>query len=93
MSLNSFNSVWGKVVVSNTFSMSSHVMQPCVRTQLDFMAEQCSQTDMLPLYLLPNTASFYTWIPALGFVKGRHQKFLLSLSETKTTFSNMLFFF
>uniref|UniRef100_A0A3P9LNY6 ADAM metallopeptidase with thrombospondin type 1 motif, 13 n=1 Tax=Oryzias latipes TaxID=8090 RepID=A0A3P9LNY6_ORYLA len=47
--------------------------QPCVRTQLDFMAEQCSQTDMLPLYLLPNTASFYTWIPALGFVKGDEQ--------------------
>uniref|UniRef100_A0A3Q2ZGK1 Uncharacterized protein n=1 Tax=Kryptolebias marmoratus TaxID=37003 RepID=A0A3Q2ZGK1_KRYMA len=40
--------------------------QPCERTQLDFMAEQCSQTDPDPLYLQPNTASFYKWIPALG---------------------------
>ncbi|XP_019130182.2 A disintegrin and metalloproteinase with thrombospondin motifs 13 isoform X1 [Larimichthys crocea] len=47
--------------------------QPCERTQLDFMAEQCSQTDLHPLYLLPNTASFYTWIPAVGFAKGDEQ--------------------
>uniref|UniRef100_A0A096LWX1 ADAM metallopeptidase with thrombospondin type 1 motif, 13 n=1 Tax=Poecilia formosa TaxID=48698 RepID=A0A096LWX1_POEFO len=46
---------------------------PCERTQLDFMAEQCSQTDPQPLYLLPNTASFYKWIPAVGFVKGDEQ--------------------
>uniref|UniRef100_A0A3Q2NP72 ADAM metallopeptidase with thrombospondin type 1 motif, 13 n=1 Tax=Fundulus heteroclitus TaxID=8078 RepID=A0A3Q2NP72_FUNHE len=47
--------------------------QPCGRTQLEFMAEQCSQTDLQPLYLLPNTASFYKWIPAVGFVKGDEQ--------------------
>uniref|UniRef100_A0A8C9WSW1 ADAM metallopeptidase with thrombospondin type 1 motif, 13 n=1 Tax=Sander lucioperca TaxID=283035 RepID=A0A8C9WSW1_SANLU len=47
--------------------------QPCERTQLDFIAEQCSQTDLLPLYLLPNTASFYTWIPAIGFAQGDEQ--------------------
>ncbi|KAM9360696.1 A disintegrin and metalloproteinase with thrombospondin motifs 13 [Symphorus nematophorus] len=47
--------------------------QPCGRTQLDFMAEQCSQTDLHPLYLLPNTASFYTWIPAVGFAQGDEQ--------------------
>uniref|UniRef100_A0A8C4IRG4 A disintegrin and metalloproteinase with thrombospondin motifs 13 n=1 Tax=Dicentrarchus labrax TaxID=13489 RepID=A0A8C4IRG4_DICLA len=47
--------------------------QPCERTQLDFMAEQCSQTDLHPLYLLPNTASFYTWIPAVGFAQGDEQ--------------------
>ncbi|XP_071338451.1 A disintegrin and metalloproteinase with thrombospondin motifs 13 isoform X2 [Trachinotus anak] len=47
--------------------------QPCERTQLDFMAEQCSQTDLQPLYLLPNTASFYTWIPAVGFTQGDEQ--------------------
>lgn len=40
------------------------------RTQLAFMAEQCSQTDLQPLYLSPNTASLYTWIPAVGFVTG-----------------------
>ncbi|XP_061527353.1 A disintegrin and metalloproteinase with thrombospondin motifs 13 [Phycodurus eques] len=44
--------------------------QACERTQLDFMAEQCSATDPKPLYLLPGQASFYTWIPAVGFSKG-----------------------
>lgn len=48
-----------------------HMLQPCEGTQLTFMAEQCSQTDLYPLYLLPNTASFYTWIPAVGFSQGR----------------------
>uniref|UniRef100_A0A3B5MAN1 Peptidase M12B domain-containing protein n=1 Tax=Xiphophorus couchianus TaxID=32473 RepID=A0A3B5MAN1_9TELE len=43
---------------------------PCEQTQLDFVAEQCSQTDPQPLFLLPNTASFYKWIPAIDFVKG-----------------------
>ncbi|KAM9857744.1 A disintegrin and metalloproteinase with thrombospondin motifs 13 [Aulostomus maculatus] len=47
--------------------------QPCQHTQLDFMAEQCSQTDLQPLYLQPNTASFYTWIPAVGFAHGDEQ--------------------
>ncbi|XP_040011211.1 A disintegrin and metalloproteinase with thrombospondin motifs 13 [Xiphias gladius] len=47
--------------------------QPCERTQLDFMEEQCSQTDLHPLFLLPNTASFYTWIPAVGFAQGDEQ--------------------
>ncbi|XP_070759988.1 A disintegrin and metalloproteinase with thrombospondin motifs 13 [Enoplosus armatus] len=47
--------------------------RPCKHSQLDFMAEQCSQTDLHPLYLLPNTASFYTWIPAVGFAQGDEQ--------------------
>uniref|UniRef100_A0A3Q4AEC3 Peptidase M12B domain-containing protein n=1 Tax=Mola mola TaxID=94237 RepID=A0A3Q4AEC3_MOLML len=47
--------------------------QPCDGTQLDFMAEQCSQTDLHPLHLQPNTASFYTWIPAVGFTQGEEQ--------------------
>ncbi|XP_076010207.1 A disintegrin and metalloproteinase with thrombospondin motifs 13 isoform X2 [Genypterus blacodes] len=46
---------------------------PCQRTQMDFMAEQCSQTNVHPLYLQPNSASFYTWIPAVGFIKGDEQ--------------------
>ncbi|XP_047448122.1 A disintegrin and metalloproteinase with thrombospondin motifs 13 isoform X2 [Mugil cephalus] len=46
---------------------------PCKHTQLDFMAEQCSQTDVHPLYLVPKMASFYTWIPAVGFAKGDEQ--------------------
>ncbi|XP_028269597.1 A disintegrin and metalloproteinase with thrombospondin motifs 13 [Parambassis ranga] len=47
--------------------------QPCEHTQLDFMAEQCSQTDLQPLYLQPHTAFFYTWMPAVGFTKGDEQ--------------------
>ncbi|XP_041643226.1 A disintegrin and metalloproteinase with thrombospondin motifs 13 isoform X2 [Cheilinus undulatus] len=55
--------------------------QPCKSTQLDFMAEQCSQTDLQPLYLQPNTASFYTWAPAVGFAKGDEQCRLMCQSE------------
>ncbi|XP_059193400.1 A disintegrin and metalloproteinase with thrombospondin motifs 13 [Centropristis striata] len=55
--------------------------QPCEGTQLDFMAEQCSQTDLHPLYLLPNTASFYTWIPAIGFARGDEQCRYMCQSE------------
>lgn len=55
--------------------------------QLDFMAEQCSQTDLHPLYLLPNTASFYTWIPAIGFGQGVPKTGFFSISERKKTLS------
>uniref|UniRef100_A0A8C5E220 ADAM metallopeptidase with thrombospondin type 1 motif, 13 n=1 Tax=Gouania willdenowi TaxID=441366 RepID=A0A8C5E220_GOUWI len=47
--------------------------QNCERSQLDFIAEQCSQTNLHPLYLQPNTASFYSWIPAVEFTKGDEQ--------------------
>ncbi|XP_061673289.1 A disintegrin and metalloproteinase with thrombospondin motifs 13 isoform X2 [Syngnathoides biaculeatus] len=47
--------------------------RPCGRTQLDFMAEQCSATDPEPLFLRPRQASFYTWMPAVGFSKGDEQ--------------------
>lgn len=50
------------------------MLKPCDSTQLDFIAEQCSQTDLQPLYLQPNIASFYTWIPAVGFVMGTAPK-------------------
>ncbi|XP_067376870.1 A disintegrin and metalloproteinase with thrombospondin motifs 13 [Channa argus] len=55
--------------------------QPCERTQLDFMAEQCSQTDLHPLYLEPHKASFYTWIPAVGFTQGNEQCRYMCQSE------------
>lgn len=55
--------------------------KPCERTQLDFMAEQCSQTDLHPLYLQPNTASFYTWTPAIDFAKGNEQCRYMCQSE------------
>lgn len=47
-----------------------HVQRCENRTQLDFIAEQCSQTDSQALYLRPKSASFYTWIPAVGFTQG-----------------------
>ncbi|XP_049619509.1 A disintegrin and metalloproteinase with thrombospondin motifs 13 [Syngnathus scovelli] len=47
--------------------------QPCENSQLDFMAEQCSKTDLDPLFLHPDQASFYTWIPAVGFSQGDEQ--------------------
>lgn len=50
------------------------MLKSCDSTQLDFIAEQCSQTDLQPLYLQPNIASFYTWIPAVGFAKGTAPK-------------------
>ncbi|KAM9391509.1 A disintegrin and metalloproteinase with thrombospondin motifs 13 [Pholidichthys leucotaenia] len=55
--------------------------QPCEQSQLDFMAEQCSQTDTHPLYLQPNSPSFYTWIPALGFTLGDEQCRYMCQSE------------
>ncbi|CAL8247536.1 unnamed protein product [Merluccius merluccius] len=58
-----------------------HRRQPCAGTQLDFMAQQCSQTDPQPLSLLPNTASFYTWLPAVGFITGDEQCRLMCQSE------------
>lgn len=70
------------------------LLQPCEHTQLDFMAEQCSQTDLHPLYLLPHTASFYTWIPAVSFVRGEPKKsnFLFSICKG-TKPSSLTFFF
>ncbi|XP_057688786.1 A disintegrin and metalloproteinase with thrombospondin motifs 13 isoform X2 [Corythoichthys intestinalis] len=47
--------------------------KPCERTQLEFMAEQCSSTNLQPLYLRSDQASFYTWIPAVGFSQGDEQ--------------------
>ncbi|CAL8343155.1 unnamed protein product [Lota lota] len=58
-----------------------HRRQPCAGTQLEFMAQQCSQTDPQPLSLLPNTASFYTWLPAVGFIAGDEQCRLMCQSE------------
>uniref|UniRef100_A0A665WVY0 Uncharacterized protein n=1 Tax=Echeneis naucrates TaxID=173247 RepID=A0A665WVY0_ECHNA len=55
--------------------------EPCEHTQLDFMAEQCSQTDPQPLHLIPHTASFYTWIPAVGLVQGDEQCRYMCLSQ------------
>ncbi|XP_036117570.1 A disintegrin and metalloproteinase with thrombospondin motifs 13 [Molossus molossus] len=38
--------------------------QACERTQLEFMSEQCAETNGKPLHLSPGHASFYRWGPA-----------------------------
>ncbi|CAL8332418.1 unnamed protein product [Arctogadus glacialis] len=58
-----------------------HRRRPCAGTQLGFMAQQCSQTDPQPLALLPNPASLYTWLPAVGFITGDEQCRLMCQSE------------
>ncbi|XP_010894007.3 A disintegrin and metalloproteinase with thrombospondin motifs 13 [Esox lucius] len=55
--------------------------QLCEKTQLAFMAEQCSKTDFQPLYLSPKKASFYSWIPAVGFDTGEEQCRYICQSE------------
>ncbi|KAG7480504.1 hypothetical protein MATL_G00056850 [Megalops atlanticus] len=47
--------------------------QPCATSQLKFMEEQCSQTNSQPLSLSPGTASFFTWVPAVGLITGDPQ--------------------
>ncbi|KAF4789206.1 hypothetical protein TURU_154728 [Turdus rufiventris] len=44
--------------------------QACLRSQQDFMAEQCAATNLKPLYFDVETPSFYTWTSAVGFAKG-----------------------
>ncbi|XP_026542486.1 A disintegrin and metalloproteinase with thrombospondin motifs 13 [Notechis scutatus] len=45
-------------------------VQPCRKTQMDFMDEQCSATNMKPLYLHQQLPSFYKWVSAAGYAKG-----------------------
>ncbi|XP_053774917.1 A disintegrin and metalloproteinase with thrombospondin motifs 13 isoform X2 [Desmodus rotundus] len=44
--------------------------QACETTQLEFMAEQCAQTDRNPLRLSPGNVSFYHWGPAVRHSQG-----------------------
>ncbi|XP_069914782.1 A disintegrin and metalloproteinase with thrombospondin motifs 13 isoform X3 [Oryctolagus cuniculus] len=44
--------------------------QACEKTQLDFMSEQCAQTDSQPLRLSPDSASFYHWEAAARYSRG-----------------------
>uniref|UniRef100_A0A8C4SAV7 ADAM metallopeptidase with thrombospondin type 1 motif 13 n=1 Tax=Erpetoichthys calabaricus TaxID=27687 RepID=A0A8C4SAV7_ERPCA len=48
------------------FSFSSFPLQPCLTTQVDFMAEQCSQTNTEPLFLTARVPSYHKWTPTLG---------------------------
>ncbi|XP_044848232.1 A disintegrin and metalloproteinase with thrombospondin motifs 13 isoform X7 [Mauremys mutica] len=44
--------------------------QACLTSQLEFMAEQCTATNVKPLYLIPEAPSFYKWTLAAGYAKG-----------------------
>ncbi|XP_032094423.1 A disintegrin and metalloproteinase with thrombospondin motifs 13 isoform X1 [Thamnophis elegans] len=45
-------------------------LQPCLKSQMDFMDEQCSATNVKPLYLHRQLPSFYRWISAASYAKG-----------------------
>ncbi|XP_026867111.2 A disintegrin and metalloproteinase with thrombospondin motifs 13 [Electrophorus electricus] len=47
--------------------------QSCKSNQLEFMAQQCSDTDHQSLSVSPYSASVYSWIPAIGFTSGDAQ--------------------
>ncbi|XP_040860574.1 A disintegrin and metalloproteinase with thrombospondin motifs 13 [Ochotona curzoniae] len=44
--------------------------QACERTQLEFMAQQCAQTNGQPLHLSPGSVSFYRWEAAPQYSRG-----------------------
>ncbi|XP_015449622.1 A disintegrin and metalloproteinase with thrombospondin motifs 13 [Pteropus alecto] len=47
--------------------------QACTKTQLEFMAEQCAETDRKPLHLSPGNTSFYRWGAAVPHSRvGQH---------------------
>lgn len=76
-------------VLSHFLSLHNYLcgIQACLRSQQDFMAEQCAATNLKPLYLDVETPSFYTWTSAVGFAKGKEclkphfvQRLLMELS-------------
>ncbi|XP_066111896.1 A disintegrin and metalloproteinase with thrombospondin motifs 13 isoform X1 [Saccopteryx bilineata] len=44
--------------------------QACEKTQLEFMSEQCAETDGQPLLLSPGNISLYRWGPAVPYGQG-----------------------
>ncbi|XP_071980737.1 A disintegrin and metalloproteinase with thrombospondin motifs 13 isoform X2 [Engystomops pustulosus] len=44
--------------------------EACVTTQVQFMTEQCSATDVKPLFLSQGQASYYHWTSVAGFAQG-----------------------
>ncbi|KAK2505414.1 hypothetical protein MC885_000621 [Smutsia gigantea] len=44
--------------------------QACERTQLEFMSEQCAQTNQKPLQLSPGSTPFYRWGAAVQYSQG-----------------------
>uniref|UniRef100_A0A8C0LXD3 ADAM metallopeptidase with thrombospondin type 1 motif 13 n=2 Tax=Canis lupus familiaris TaxID=9615 RepID=A0A8C0LXD3_CANLF len=60
----------GRVCVGADLQAEMCNTQACEKTQLEFMSEQCSQTDRKPLYLTPGNASFYRWGSAEQYSQG-----------------------
>ncbi|XP_015687440.1 A disintegrin and metalloproteinase with thrombospondin motifs 13 [Protobothrops mucrosquamatus] len=52
------------------------INKPCLKTQMDFMDEQCSATNVKPLYLHRQLPSFYKWVSAASYAKGTLQGFI-----------------
>ncbi|KAL6085450.1 hypothetical protein STEG23_004652 [Scotinomys teguina] len=70
------NVVWRRVhAVSHwqgscLYLSSASSGQACEKTQLEFMSEQCAQTDSQPLHLSQGSASFYHWDAAVQYSQG-----------------------
>ncbi|XP_074187410.1 A disintegrin and metalloproteinase with thrombospondin motifs 13 isoform X3 [Rhinolophus sinicus] len=60
----------GRACVGNDLQAEMCNTQACEKTQLEFMSEQCAQTDGKPLHLSPGNSSFYRWGPAVQYSQG-----------------------
>ncbi|XP_006498167.1 A disintegrin and metalloproteinase with thrombospondin motifs 13 isoform X3 [Mus musculus] len=60
----------GRACVGEDLQAKMCNTQACEKTQLEFMSEQCAQTDRQPLQLSQGTASFYHWDAAVQYSQG-----------------------
>ncbi|XP_029392628.1 A disintegrin and metalloproteinase with thrombospondin motifs 13 [Mus pahari] len=60
----------GRACVGEDLQAKMCNLQACEKTQLEFMSEQCAQTDRQPLQLSQGTASFYHWDAAVQYSQG-----------------------
>ncbi|XP_076562443.1 A disintegrin and metalloproteinase with thrombospondin motifs 13 isoform X3 [Arvicanthis niloticus] len=60
----------GRACVGEDLQATMCNTQACEKTQLEFMSEQCAQTDRQPLELSQGTASFYHWDAAMQYSQG-----------------------
>ncbi|KAL1786618.1 A disintegrin and metalloproteinase with thrombospondin motifs 13 [Sigmodon hispidus] len=60
----------GRTCVGEDLQAKMCNTQACEKTQLEFMSEQCAQTDSQPLHLPQGSASFYHWDAAVRHSQG-----------------------
>lgn len=60
----------GRACVGEDLQAKMCNTQACEKTQLEFMSEQCAQTDRHPLQLSQGSASFYHWDAAVQYSQG-----------------------